>query len=92
MTREQELPDIPELYIIKELVRKYMPVGHHLNSVDLSFGSLEDGQEPRFLVLVELTQETHAPEPLGWVDKLSKIIRQQWPEDNFYVKLNIVTK
>ena len=90
MGKEQEQYDIPELHIIREMVKKYMPEGHRLNSVDLSFGSLEEGQEPRFLVLVELAQETQAPEPFGWVDKLSKIIRETWPKDDFYVKLKIV--
>ena len=89
MTNGEEQPDIPELYIIEELVRKYMPEGHHLKSVDLSFGSLEEGQEPRFLVLVDLVQENDVPKPLGWVDKLSKIISQQWPKDSFYVKVNV---
>jgi hypothetical protein len=90
MTEEQEQYDIPELHIIKEMVRKYMPEGHRLNAVELSFGSLEEGQEPRFLVLIELAQETQAPEPFGWIDKLSKIIREKWPKDDFYVKLKIV--
>jgi hypothetical protein len=91
MNKEQEEQyDIPELHLIREIVRKYMPEGHRLNSLDLSFGSLEEGQEPRFLVLVELLQETRAPVPYGWVDKLSKIIREKWPKDDFYVKLKIV--
>jgi hypothetical protein len=86
----EQQPAIPELYIIEELVRKYMPAGHHLKSVDLSFGSLEEGQDPRFVILVKLIQDGGVPEPMGWADKLSKIICQQWPNDSFYVKVHIV--
>jgi hypothetical protein len=46
--KEHEEPVIPELWTIREMVRRYMPEGHTLKSVDLSIGSLEEGQEPRF--------------------------------------------
>ena len=88
---EHEESEIPELYIIREIVRQYMPRGHRLSSLDLSFGSLLEDQEPRFLVLVELVQEDHSPELFGWADRLAKVIREKWPKDDFYVKLKIVT-
>jgi hypothetical protein len=88
--KEHEQPMIPELWIIREIVRRYMPEGHTLKSVDLSIGSLEEGQEPRFLVLIELKQDAHAPEPFGWADKMAKMIRQHWPNDDFYVKVKII--
>jgi hypothetical protein len=88
--KEHEEPVIPELWIIREMVRRYMPEGHTLKSVDLSIGSLEEGQEPRFLVLIELKQEVYAPEPFGWADRMSKVIRQRWPKDHFDVKVKII--
>ena len=89
MQPEPQPPDIPELRIVRRIVELHMPAGHRLKDVDLSFGVLEEGQEPRFLVLIELEQEARAPEPYGWIDKVIKIIRQQWPDDDFYVKLKV---
>jgi hypothetical protein len=90
MKDEQGQHDIPELLMIREIVQRYMPAGHRLNNIDLSFGVLEEGQEPRFLILIDLEQERHAPEPFGWADKMTKIIRAQWPKDDFYIKLKII--
>ena len=90
MAGEQEHSNIPELLIIEELARKLMPPGHQLKAVDLSFGSLEEGQEPRFLVIVDLLQKAGAPEPMRWADKLARFICQQWPNDPFYVKVNVI--
>ena len=45
---------------------------------------------PRFVVLVELAQQHHAPEPFGWADEMAKIIRQKWPKDAFDVKVKIM--
>ena len=90
MEEKEARADIPELLIIRELVHRYMPKGHRLKTLDLSFGVLEEGQEPRFLVLIELEQERHAPEPFAWADKMTKIIRTQWPRDDFYIKLKIL--
>jgi hypothetical protein len=42
------------------------------------------------MVLVQLEQELHAPEPYGWADRMAKIIRQKWPKDEFDVKVTIV--
>jgi hypothetical protein len=88
--KHEEQPVIPELWIVREIVRRHMPEGHALKYVDLSIGSLEENQEPRFLILIELQQQTPGPEPFGWADKMAKVIRQQWPKDDFYVKVKIV--
>jgi hypothetical protein len=85
---EQDL--IPELRLIRKIVQLHMPDGHRLNNIDLTVGSIEEGEEPRFIILVELAQENHAPEPFGWADKLAKVIRQKWPKDVFDVKVTIV--
>ena len=90
MRDEPQQHDIPELLMIREIVQRHIPAGHRLNHIDLSFGTLEEGQEPRFLILIDLEQERHAPEPFGWADKMTKIICQQWPRDDFYVKLKII--
>jgi len=87
---QHEQDAIPELRLIREIVRLYMPDGHRLTRVDLTVGSIEEGEEPRFIVLIELAQEQHAAEPFGWADKLAKIIRQKWPKDAFDVKVKIV--
>ena len=88
--QEHKQPVIRELWMIREIVRRYMPEGHTLKSVDLSIGSLEEGQEPRFLVLIDLKQDAHAPEPFGWADKMTKMIRERWPRDAFDVKVRII--
>ncbi len=67
-----------------------MPEGHRLKNIDLSFGSLEEGQDPRFLILIDLEKENDAPEPFGWADRMAKVIREWRPRDDFYVKLKIV--
>jgi hypothetical protein len=90
MEQQEQQPVIPELWIIREIVRRHMPEGHTLKGVDLSFGSLEENQDPRFLILIELQQRTPAPEPFGWADKMTKVIRQRWPGDDFYVKVKIL--
>jgi hypothetical protein len=89
MNEQEQQPVIPELWIIQEIVRRHMPEGHTLKNVDLSIGSLEENQEPRFLVLIELERQTAGPELFGWADKMANIIRQRWPRDDFYVKVKI---
>ena len=89
-TQQYEQDSIPELRLIREIVQLHMPDGHRLNKVDLTVGSIEEGDEPRFIILVELAQEAHAPEPFGWADKMAKVIRQKWPKDAFDVKVTIV--
>src|SRR4051812_37318143 len=81
---EQET--IPELRLIRNIVKNCLPEGHRLNTVDLTIGTLHEGEEPRFMVLVELEQQVHAPEPFGWADRMAKIIRQKWPRDEFDIK------
>jgi hypothetical protein len=81
---------IPELRLIREIVQLYMPKGHRLNNIDLTIGTIDDSQEPRFMVLVELVQEEHAPEPFGWADKMAKVIRAKWPKDVFDIKVTIL--
>ncbi len=88
--KHQEHDAIPELRLIREIVQLHMPDGHRLNNVDLAVGSIEEGEQPRFIVLVELAQEQRAPEPFGWADKMAKIIRQKWPKDAFDVKVKIM--
>jgi len=85
---EQEA--IPELRLIREIVRRHMPPGHELRKVDLTIGTIDEGEEPRFLVLVELVQQALAPELFGWADEMAKIIRQKWPKDVFDVKVKII--
>jgi hypothetical protein len=85
---EQEA--IPELRLIREIVQRHMPPRHELKNVDLTIGTIDDGDEPRFLVLVELAQKAHAPELFGWADEMAKVIRQKWPRDVFDVKVKII--
>ena len=87
---QHEQDAIPELRLIREIVQLHMPDGHRLKNVDLTVGSIAEGDEPRFIVLVELVQDQHAPEPFGWADRMAKIIRQKWPKDAFDVKVTIV--
>ena len=88
--RQYEQDAIPELRLIRKIVQLHMPDGHRLNNIDLTVGSIEGDQEPRFLVLIKLAKELHAPEPFGWADKMAKVIRQKWPIDVFDVKVTIV--
>jgi hypothetical protein len=88
--QQQDHHDIPELLLLRRIIERYMPGGHRLNSIDLTVGNIGEGQEPRFVVLVELAQEKLAPEPFGWADEMAKIIRQKWPTDAFDVKVKIV--
>jgi hypothetical protein len=88
--QEEKQDDIPELLLIRRIIERYMPAGHRLNTVDLTIGAIDEGQEPRFVVLVELAQELRAPEPFGWANEMAKIIRQKWPRDAFDVKVKIV--
>ena len=62
---QTEQDSIPELRLIRNIVINCLPEGHRLNKVDLTVGTLEEGDEPRFVVVVELAQELHAPEPFG---------------------------
>jgi hypothetical protein len=43
---KEQQPVIPELWIIREIVRRNIPEGHTLTNVDLSIGALEENQEP----------------------------------------------
>jgi hypothetical protein len=88
--QQQNQDDIPELLLIRRIIERYLPAGHRLNSIDLTIGSIDEDQEPRFVVLVELAQERRAPEPFGWAHEMAKIIRQKWPRDTFDVKVKIV--
>lgn len=90
MQKHEQLPEIPELWIIREIVRRHMPEGHTLNNVDLNVGALEENQEPRFVIVIELQQDNPGPEPFGWADEMVKVIRQRWPKDDFYIKVKII--
>ena len=87
---QNEQDAIPELRLIRQIIQLYMPDGHRLNNIDLTIGTIDETQDPRFMVLVELAQEEHAPEPFGWADKMAKVIREKWPKDVFDVKVKIV--
>ena len=87
---QNEQDAIPELRLIRQIIQLYMPDGHRLNNIDLTIGAIDESQDPRFMVLVELAQEEHAPEPFGWADKMAKVIREKWPKDVFDVKVKIV--
>jgi hypothetical protein len=87
---ENEQDSIPELRLIRAVVQSCLPEGHRLRGVDLTVGSLDGSDEPRFMVLVELEHELHAPEPYGWAERMAKMIRQKWPKDEFDVKVTIV--
>ena len=88
--QQYENEDIPELRLIREIVLRHMPEGHRLTNIDLTIGAIDEGQEPRFMILVELAQDAYAPEPFGWADRLAKTIRQKWPKDVFDLKVTIV--
>ena len=90
MEQPEKQPVIPELWMIREIVRRHMPQKHRLNNVDLTIGALEEDQEPRFVIVIELQQEMPGPEPFGWADQMAKVIRQRWPKDDFYVKVKII--
>jgi len=81
---------IPELQLIRELVLQYMPSGHRLRRVDLTIGTIDGSEDPQFIVVVELEQDSDSPAPFGWANKVAKIIRQKWPRDAFFVKLKIL--
>jgi hypothetical protein len=87
---EHEQDSIPELGLIRNIVQSCLPQGHRLRGVDLTIGTIDGSDEPRFMVLVELGQELHAPEPFRWADRMAKMIRQKWPKDQFDVKVTIV--
>ena len=88
--QHQDRDDIPELLLLRKIIERYMPDGHRLNSIDLTIGAIDEGPEPRFVVLVELARDFLAPEPFGWANEMAKIIRQKWPRDAFDVKVKIV--
>jgi hypothetical protein len=90
MEQHEQQPAIPELWIIREIVRRHMPEGHTLKNVDLTIGALEEDQEARFVIVIELQQQTPGPEPFAWADEMGKVIRQRWPKDDFYVKIKII--
>jgi hypothetical protein len=76
--------------VLRRIIERYIPAGHRLNSIDLTIGAIDEGEEPRFVVLIELAQEHSAPEPFSWADEMAKVIRQKWPRDAFDVKIKIV--
>jgi hypothetical protein len=87
---ENDHDSIPELRQIRNIVQGCLPQGHRLRTVDLTIGTFDGSDDPRFMVLIELEQELHAPEPYGWANRMAKIIRQKWPKDGFDVKVTIV--
>ena len=48
-------PDLPELEDIRRIVLDELLLGHHLKSVELTVGTLVEGQEAQFTVLIELS-------------------------------------
>ena len=90
MEQDEHQHLIPELWMVREIVRRHMPAGHTLKSVDLSVGALEEHLEPKFVIVIELQQDVPGPEPFGWADQMGKVIRQRWPKDDFYVKVKIM--
>lgn len=79
--------DLPELEEIRRIVLDELPEGHHLNSVELTFGALSEGQEPQFTVLIGLSEDPDADPAVSYYE-ITRRIRERWSRDDLYVKIH----
>jgi len=80
-------PVIPELEEIRRIVLDELPMGHHLEGVDLTYGNLAEGQDPAFMVLIKVTEEPGADPGEGLAYEITRRIRERWSRDVLYVKM-----
>ena len=80
--------DLPELQEIRRTILYHLPAGHHLKSVDLTFGVLTEGQDPAFTVLIKIAEEPDAYS--GDYHTMTELIRDKWSRDDLYVKFQFV--
>jgi hypothetical protein len=78
---------LPELEDIRRIVLDELPPGHYLESVELTFGTLGEGQEPQFTVLIGLSEDPDADPDVSYYE-ITERIRQRWSRDDLYVKIH----
>lgn len=80
-------PDLPELEDIRRIVLDQLLPGHHLKSVEITVGTLVEGQEPQFTVLIGLSEDPDADPDMSYHEITSRI-RERWSRDDLYVKIH----
>jgi hypothetical protein len=80
-------PDLPELEDIRRIVLDQLLAGHHLKSVELTVGTLVEGQDQQFTVLIGLSEDPDADPDMSYHEITSRI-RERWSRDDLYVKIH----
>lgn len=70
------------------MVTRSLPAGFHLESVDLTVGTLGGGQNPAFIVLIKISEDLDA-EGFGLGHDITERIRERWSRDDLYVKIEL---
>ena len=83
--------DLPELKEIEEMVRSVLRPGFYLESVDLTVGTLVEGQPPAFTVLLKISEDPGA-EGFGLGYDIGERIRERWSRDDLYIKIESVDR
>ena len=83
--------ELPELEEIKQFVLDSLPEGYQLDSVNLTVGTIYEGQEPAFTVLINISSEPDVPS-YGMGYDISARIREKWSRDDLYIKINWVER
>ena len=60
--------------------------GFHLESVDLTVGTLVEDQAPAFTVLLKISEDPDA-EGFGLGYDIAERIRKRWSRDDLYIKI-----
>ncbi len=82
-----------ELLKIRDIALSILPPCFHLENIDITFGSLYEGQTPNFKVIVQVIKvNKEIDEPEGWGYELTQKIRKFWSKDDLYVSINIEDK
>ena len=83
--------DIPEVELIREIVQSQLPYGYILESVDLTFGGLIEGQTPAFVALIKILEQPDADPGYGLAHEITNRIREKWSRDDLYIKIQSIT-
>ena len=78
-----------EIRQLREIVLSVLPPNYRLDDVDVTFGSLTEGQPPSFKALINVTfLDPGRLEPGGWGYELSKRVRELWTPDELYIAVH----
>lgn len=77
-----------ELAQLRSVVESVLPESLEIEEIDVIVGTLYEGQEPNFKVVICVRQKYEDPMgTAGWAHELTERVRALWNRDELYVEV-----